>query len=66
MTRIIIDKHNVSLDYATDCMIIRAAEQQPRSVPLSRIDQLICMHNTHLTTQLIGQLTWSTKIDQPS
>lgn len=56
MTRIVIDRHHVSLDYATDCMIIRVPDQVPRTVPLGRIEQLICMHNTQLTTQLIGQL----------
>lgn len=56
MTRIVIDRHHVSLEYATDCMILRADGQPPRSLPLTRIDQLVCMHSVKLTTQLIGQL----------
>lgn len=56
MTHIIIDRHNVSLEYATDCMIVRVPDEVPRTIPLGRIDQLICMHNVQLTTQLMGQL----------
>ena len=56
MTKVILDKRNLSLDYATDCMIVRADNQPPRTLPLSRIEQLICMHSVQLTTQLIGQL----------
>jgi CRISPR-associated protein Cas1 len=56
MTHIIIDRHHVTLEYATDCMIVRVPEEIPRTVPLGRVDQLICLHSVHLTTQLIGQL----------
>ena len=56
MTRIIIDRHRVALEYATDCMIIRTPDERPRSVPLRCLSQLICMHSVTLTTQLIGQI----------
>ncbi len=56
MTRIIIDRHRVSLEYETDCLLIRARDESPRSVPLQRLSQLVCMHSVTLTTQLIGQL----------
>lgn len=56
MTRVVIDRRKVSLEYATDCIIIRADGCAPRSLPLNRIHQIICMHSVQLTTQLIGQL----------
>jgi len=56
MTRIVIDRHKVTLEYSTDCMIVRVPGNPPRTLPLNRIDQLICMHSVQLTTQLIGQL----------
>ncbi|ANG62225.1 CRISPR-associated endonuclease Cas1 [Marinobacterium aestuarii] len=56
MTHVILDRRQLSLEYATDCIIVRAPEQPPRTLPLSRIDQVICMHSVQLTTQLIGQL----------
>lgn len=56
MTRLIIDKRGVEMSYETECLIIRGAEGDYRSVPLSRISQVICLHSVQLTTQLLGQL----------
>lgn len=56
MARIVIDRHHISLEYATDCMIVRADGQKPRTLPLNGVDQVVCMHSVQLTTQLIGQL----------
>lgn len=56
MAQIIIDKRETEIEYSTDCMIIRTKSDPPRSMPLSNISQLICMHNVRLSTQLIGQL----------
>jgi CRISPR-associated protein Cas1 len=56
LTRIVIDRRHISLEYATDCMIVRAEGTPPRTLPLNRIDQVVCMHSVQLTTQLIGQL----------
>lgn len=56
MTKVILDKRNLSLAYATDCLIVRAEGQPPRTLPLNRVEQLVCMHSVQLTTQLIGQL----------
>ena len=56
MAQIIIDKRDTEIEYSTDCMIIRTKNDSPRSMPLSNISQLICMHNVRLSTQLIGQL----------
>ena len=54
--KIILDRRDTSLEYETDCLIIRVKNEPPRTVPLNSLKQLICMHNVHLTTQLIGQL----------
>ncbi|EHK60289.1 CRISPR-associated Cas1 family protein [Halomonas sp. GFAJ-1] len=56
MSRVILDRRKLSLEYTTDCLIIREPEQPPRSLPLSRMTQLICMHSVQVTTQLVGQL----------
>jgi CRISPR-associated protein Cas1 len=62
MTRIILDRRGICLEYATNCLIVRASGEVPRSIPLSKLEQIFCMHNVQLTTQLIGQLH-SRKID---
>ena len=56
MNRIILDRRDLSLEYATDCIIIRSPDRPPRTVPLRRVTQVICLHSVGLTTQLIGQL----------
>lgn len=56
MTQIVIDRHKVSLEYSTNCLIVRLPDDGPKTIPLSRVDQLICLHSVTLTTQLIGQL----------
>lgn len=56
MTRLVLERRNLELEYITDCLLIRQPDHPPRSLPLRRIRQIICMHNVKLTTQLIGQL----------
>ncbi|MEH6577377.1 MAG: CRISPR-associated endonuclease Cas1 [Amphritea sp.] len=56
MCRVILDRRNLTLEYATDCVIIRVPDKPPRSLPLKQLEQLICLHSVQLTTQLIGQL----------
>ncbi|WP_206477943.1 CRISPR-associated endonuclease Cas1 [Halomonas sp. KRD171] len=56
MSRVILDRRQLVLEYTTDCLVIREPDQAPRSLPLSRITQLICMHSVQITTQLVGQL----------
>ena len=56
MSRVILDRRQLALEYTTDCLIIREPDQPPRSLPLSRMTQLICMHSVQITTQLVGQL----------
>lgn len=56
MTRVFLEKRNLELEYTTDCLVIREPEQAPRSLPLRKVNQVICLHNAKITTQLIGQL----------
>lgn len=56
MGTLVLDKHDIELEYDTDCLLIRQPEQQVRTLPLCRIDKVVCMHNVQLTTQLLGQL----------
>ncbi|MDM9652057.1 CRISPR-associated endonuclease Cas1 [Pseudomonas wenzhouensis] len=54
MTTLIIDHRNVSLDYEGECLLIRQPQQAPRSLPLSRLQRILVMHNTQISTRLIG------------
>ncbi|WP_181160252.1 MULTISPECIES: CRISPR-associated endonuclease Cas1 [unclassified Shewanella] len=56
MTTLLIEKHGITLEYASDVLVMREPDTPPRTLPLARIDKLICLHNTQLTTQLLGQL----------
>ncbi|WP_404296443.1 CRISPR-associated endonuclease Cas1 [Halomonas sp.] len=56
MGRVILDRRELALEYITDCLLIRSPDQPPRTLPLARIQQLICLHSVQVTTQLIGQL----------
>lgn len=56
MSRVILDRRQLALEYVTDCLLIRSPDQPPRTLPLSRIKQLVCLHSVQVTTQLIGQL----------
>ncbi|MBY6062928.1 CRISPR-associated endonuclease Cas1 [Pseudidiomarina sediminum] len=55
MPRLLIDQRGISLEYESDCVIIRG-ENRRQTIPISRIEQLICFHNTVVSTQLLGQL----------
>lgn len=56
MSRVILDRRQLSLEYVTDCLLIRSPDHPPRTLPLARIRQLVCLHSVQITTQLIGQL----------
>jgi len=56
MSSIILDRRDIQLEYATDCLIVRCPDQPPRTLPLNRLKRLVCMHSVQLSTQLIGQL----------
>ena len=62
MPTLVFDRHNISLEYENDCLIIREPEQPPRTLPLSHIDKMVCLHSVQLTTSLLGQL-WQRGID---
>ena len=54
MSTLIIDQRNVSLDYEGDCLLIRQPDHPPRSVPLPRLQRILCMHSVNVATRLIG------------
>lgn len=54
MTTLVIDHRNVSLDYEGDCLLIRQPDQPPRSLPLGRLQRILCMHGVNVSTRLIG------------
>jgi CRISPR-associated protein Cas1 len=56
MSTLVIEKHDISLEYVTDCLVVRQPDTPVRTLPLSRLSKVICMHNVQLTTQLLGQL----------
>lgn len=56
MSRLILDRRKLALEYVTDCLLIRSPDAPPRTLPLAHIKQLVCLHSTQVTTQLIGQL----------
>lgn len=62
MHTLIFDRHKISLEYENHCIIIRQPETPPRSIPLSHVRKIICLHSVELTTSLLGQL-WQRKID---
>lgn len=55
MSTLIIDSRDVSLDYESYCLLIRQPEQPLRSVPLARLERILCMCNVTVSTRLIGQ-----------
>ena len=55
MTSLVIDHRNVSLDYEQDCVLVRQEGVRPRSIPIVRLQRIQCMHNTVVSTRLLGQ-----------
>lgn len=53
---LILDRRNLQLDYVTDCLLIRSPTEPPRTVPLSRLSKVLCMHNVRVSTQLISHM----------
>lgn len=62
MHTLIFDKRNISLAYENSSLIIRQEKSPPRSIPLSHIRKIVCLHSVQLSTQLLGQL-WQRGID---
>lgn len=56
MTTLMIEKYHCRLEYETDVIVLRMADEPMRTIPLRRLDKIICLHNTIITTQLLGQL----------
>ncbi|WP_419569585.1 CRISPR-associated endonuclease Cas1 [Rheinheimera sp.] len=51
-----IEKYHCKLEYDTDVLVLRVADEPMRTIPLRRLEKIICLHNTEVTTQLLGQL----------
>lgn len=62
MHTLIFDRHNISLEYENNCVIIRQPDVGPRSIPLRHVRKVMCLHSVQLTTSLMGQL-WQRGID---
>lgn len=62
MHTLILDKHDISLEYENQCLIVRQNEEAPRTLPLGHIRKILCLHSVQLTTSLLGQL-WQRGID---
>lgn len=62
MHTLIFDRHDINLEYDNNSLIVRQPGHTPRSVPLTHIQKVVCLHNVHLTTSLLGQL-WKRGID---
>lgn len=56
MTTLMIEKYHCRLEYDTDVLVLRVADEPVRTIPLRRLEKVICLHNTEITTQLLGQL----------
>lgn len=54
MSTLILDHRGISLDYESDCLLIRQDGWAPRSVPLARLQRILCMHSVTVSTRLIG------------
>lgn len=62
MHSLIFDCHDISLEYENNCLIVRQTDLLPRSIPLSSVRKIICLHSVKLTTSVLGQL-WERGID---
>lgn len=54
MSTLIIDQRNTHLDYASYCLIVRVPGLEPRSIPITAVQRIICLHNITTTTQVLG------------
>ncbi len=62
MHTLVFDRRDISLEYENSCLIIREPNTPPRTLPLSHISKVMCLHSVQLTTSLLGQL-WQRGID---
>lgn len=53
--RLILDRRQLTLDYEAGCLIIRHPDDSPRTLPIERIRQVICMHGVQLSSHVLGQ-----------
>ena len=55
MRTLVIDRRGFSLDYEGQCLIVRHPQLPTRSVPLSGLRKIICLHGIAVHTRVIGQ-----------
>lgn len=61
MRTLIFDRRNISLEYENNCLLVRQPDLPPRTIPLTHISKVVCLHSVQVTTSLLGQL-WERKI----
>lgn len=54
MSSLIIDQRNTQLEYASQCLIVRVPGLAPRSIPITAVQRIICLHNVALSTQVLA------------
>lgn len=62
MHTLVFDRRDISLEYENQCLIVRQPDTLPRSIPLTHIRRVLCLHSVRLTTSLLGQF-WQRGID---
>lgn len=62
MHTLVFDRHDIDLEYENNCLIIREDKGLPRTLPLTYIRKILCLHSVRLSTSLLGQL-WQRGID---
>src|SRR5690554_1574199 len=62
MHTLVFDRRDISLEYENQCLIVRQPDALPRSIPLTHIRRVLCLHSVRLTTSLLGQF-WQRGID---
>lgn len=62
MHTLVFDHHDIKLEFENSCLIVRAKDASPRTVPLKHIRKIVCLHSVEVTTSLLGNL-WARGID---
>lgn len=62
MHTLVFDHHDIRLEYENSCLVVRAKDTSPRTLPLKHIRKIVCLHSVQVTTSLLGNL-WTRGID---
>lgn len=55
MLTLVIDRRGFSLDYEGQCLIVRHPQLPTRSLPMTQLHKIICLHGVAMHTRVIGQ-----------